>query len=176
MSIKLNKYTNEFLIQAALKQSQMSVDLIDYVSEAIYSGSFKKENIHFKADLSNILESLSFASPDELTIERREQMGTEGICKFGDLIKSKDGVKCFQLKKGEEENSVKLEVFTVLRNELTLKVEECLSVLELRKVRDFSLQEIFEHKMMVKDQQMAKILTQMEEFKKESEIKSLKID
>ena len=139
--MKLSKRTNDFLIEATLKHEKISVDLTDYVHHSIYSGNFKKESIHMKADLSNILEALSVDSSDELMTQRGEQMGTEGgVGKFGDLIKSKDGVKCFQLKKEEEEdnNSVKLEVFTVLRNELTLKVEECLSVLELRKVRDFS--------------------------------------
>ena len=60
---------------------------------------------------------------------------------------------------------MKMEVYTVLRNELTLKVEECLTVLELSKVRDFSEKEIHQHEIKVKDQQMAKVLSQMEEFK-----------
>ena len=154
-------------MEFTLKHEQISVDLTDYIHHAIFAGNFKKKDIHIKADLSNIFEALSVDSSDELMMQRGEQMGTEEIGKFGDLIKSKDGVKCFQLKKveGADNNSVKLEVFTVLRNELTLKVEECISVLELRKVRDFSEREIFEYKMMVKDQQMAKVLAQMEEFK-----------
>ena len=62
--IKLSKRTDQFLIEATLKHEQISIDLTDYVCHAAYSGNFKKESIHMKADLSNIFEALSVDTSD----------------------------------------------------------------------------------------------------------------